>query len=155
MVGFCLELLGSEYCFFNDPAPTEIYTLSLHDALPISAALVRLGRRHRLDHQPGVPGPWLRHPFGEWKAATELVDSYFQSSSPVVHQPLPGAGCPRLKLSLKRPPPPPLPLPLSPGLLVQRCRPVRNSTYLSHTCDRRSPDRKSTRLNSSHIPLSR
>src|SRR5205823_13126598 len=25
--------------FFNDPAPTEIYTLSLHDALPISAFL--------------------------------------------------------------------------------------------------------------------
>src|SRR6185312_16802848 len=24
--------------FFNDPATTEIYTLSLHDALPISAA---------------------------------------------------------------------------------------------------------------------
>src|SRR5262245_63483742 len=23
-------------CFFHDPAPTEIYTLSLHDALPIS-----------------------------------------------------------------------------------------------------------------------
>src|SRR5437773_5093195 len=23
--------------FFNDPAPTEIYTLSLHDALPISS----------------------------------------------------------------------------------------------------------------------
>src|SRR5439155_21147110 len=27
----CLSLF-----FFNDPAPTEIYTLSLHDALPIS-----------------------------------------------------------------------------------------------------------------------
>src|SRR5438067_8346678 len=27
--------------FFNDPAPTEIYTLSLHDALPIS-----LGQGH-------------------------------------------------------------------------------------------------------------
>src|SRR5690242_21405652 len=26
--------------FFNDPAPTEIYTLSLHDALPISGAAV-------------------------------------------------------------------------------------------------------------------
>src|SRR5687768_13945369 len=26
--------------FFNDPAPTEIYTLSLHDALPISATRV-------------------------------------------------------------------------------------------------------------------
>src|SRR5436305_4671231 len=24
-------------CFFNDPAPPAIYTLSLHDALPISA----------------------------------------------------------------------------------------------------------------------
>src|SRR5438034_10117365 len=26
------------FFFFTDPAPTEIYTLSLHDALPISAA---------------------------------------------------------------------------------------------------------------------
>src|SRR3712207_7380205 len=25
------------FCFFNDTATTEIYTLSLHDALPISA----------------------------------------------------------------------------------------------------------------------
>src|SRR2546421_9381726 len=32
--------------FFNDTATTEIYTLSLHDALPISAAL--------------LPGPGLR-----------------------------------------------------------------------------------------------
>src|ERR1041384_8758841 len=33
------ELLGSFFFlffFFNDPATTEIYTLSLHDALPIS-----------------------------------------------------------------------------------------------------------------------
>src|SRR5438445_12897375 len=28
--------LFSFFFFFNDPAPTEIYTLSLHDALPIS-----------------------------------------------------------------------------------------------------------------------
>src|SRR3990172_5420283 len=28
--------------FFNDPAPTEIYTLSLHDALPISGPEVDL-----------------------------------------------------------------------------------------------------------------
>src|SRR5689334_24013578 len=37
--------------FFNDPATTEIYTLSLHDALPILA-----GRRHgvaRGHHQSG------------------------------------------------------------------------------------------------------
>src|SRR4051812_49913624 len=29
------------FFFFNDPAPTEIYTLSLHDALPISASAHR------------------------------------------------------------------------------------------------------------------
>src|SRR3712207_7017409 len=29
------------FFFFNDTATTEIYTLSLHDALPISAAWVR------------------------------------------------------------------------------------------------------------------
>src|SRR3712207_7276490 len=28
------------FCFFNDTATTEIYTLSLHDALPISLRLV-------------------------------------------------------------------------------------------------------------------
>src|SRR5688572_31326941 len=38
-------------CFFNDPATTEIYTLSLHDALPIlwrwcsSASKTRIGCR--------------------------------------------------------------------------------------------------------------
>src|SRR5947209_12830138 len=41
------------FFFFNEPAPTEIYTLSLHDALPIydgrgvGAARLRLGRRRR------------------------------------------------------------------------------------------------------------
>src|SRR5436305_10749513 len=39
-------LLFSAFFFFNDPAPTEIYTLSLHDALPISlrfgSALVQI-----------------------------------------------------------------------------------------------------------------
>ena len=46
----CL-LLCSFFCFFNDTAPTEIYTLSLHDALPIflvgavSIFLVVLGKK--------------------------------------------------------------------------------------------------------------
>src|SRR2546427_5786431 len=46
------------FFFFNDTATTEIYTLSLHDALPIS--LPRLGRRVRQRravsdlHPPGV-----------------------------------------------------------------------------------------------------
>src|SRR3712207_9086149 len=33
------------FFFFNDTATTEIYTLSLHDALPICAARRRRGRR--------------------------------------------------------------------------------------------------------------
>src|SRR3712207_6897548 len=32
------------FFFFNDTATTEIYTLSLHDALPILGALVEVGR---------------------------------------------------------------------------------------------------------------
>src|SRR6267143_6395958 len=38
------------FFFFNDTATTEIYTLSLHDALPIS--FESISRRHQL---PAVP----------------------------------------------------------------------------------------------------
>src|SRR5438477_9756207 len=38
-------LLSSCFFFFNDPPTTEIYTLSLHDALPIS---LRHGRERHL-----------------------------------------------------------------------------------------------------------
>src|SRR5690242_21722907 len=37
-------LPGFDVFFFNDPATTEIYTLSLHDALPISLALRQIER---------------------------------------------------------------------------------------------------------------
>src|SRR5258707_15239080 len=40
----------SSFFFFNDTATTEIYTLSLHDALPISPAPVPSDRR-----RPGSP----------------------------------------------------------------------------------------------------
>src|SRR2546425_3714229 len=47
------------FFFFNDTATTEIYTLSLHDALPISAGRVtvlrRAGRNSRV-HGPGPAG---------------------------------------------------------------------------------------------------
>src|SRR5207244_11983660 len=33
------------FFFFNDPPPTEIYTLSLHDALPISTGFRRTRER--------------------------------------------------------------------------------------------------------------
>src|SRR5215203_7245305 len=38
-VGFMLFVLLCFFFFFNDTATTEIYTLSLHDALPISPVL--------------------------------------------------------------------------------------------------------------------
>src|SRR3712207_8633508 len=44
--------------FFNDTATTEIYTLSLHDALPISARLPRV--RHLL-RGGALPLRGLRH----------------------------------------------------------------------------------------------
>ena len=39
----CRNMIGREvmdFFFFNDTATTEIYTLSLHDALPISIAIL-------------------------------------------------------------------------------------------------------------------
>src|SRR5688572_32461659 len=46
---FCLSLLILfSFFFFNDTATTEIYTLSLHDALPIwDRESERRARRHR------------------------------------------------------------------------------------------------------------
>src|SRR5690349_23923318 len=45
------------FFFFNDTATTEIYTLSLHDALPISttATRARSTRRSRLSSMPRPP----------------------------------------------------------------------------------------------------
>src|SRR2546428_13638082 len=47
--GFYIYIMHTHTChlffFFNDTATTEIYTLSLHDALPICLYLVRARRR--------------------------------------------------------------------------------------------------------------
>src|SRR3712207_8760809 len=48
-------MLSVIFFFFNDPATTEIYTLSLHDALPISGEGAPTGLRRRavaLQHHP-------------------------------------------------------------------------------------------------------
>src|SRR5438876_12107014 len=41
----CLIVVDSYFFFFNDTATPEIYTLSLHDALPISHPPAPVGRR--------------------------------------------------------------------------------------------------------------
>src|SRR5687767_15559596 len=48
--------------FFNDTPPTEIYTLSLHDALPIYRARARAGRRgsRAAERRRGVAAPLSR-----------------------------------------------------------------------------------------------
>src|SRR3712207_9420819 len=54
------------FFFFNDTATTEIYTLSLHDALPISGEHGRRVHRPRVlvrreaDHPGRAGGPLLR-----------------------------------------------------------------------------------------------
>src|SRR3712207_8663730 len=45
------------FFFFNDTATTEIYTLSLHDALPISEALHREEVRQATAARRHKPGP--------------------------------------------------------------------------------------------------
>src|SRR5205085_10966804 len=46
LVFFLIHLHSSYFYFFNDPPTTALYTLSLHDALPIFRALYR---QHRAD----------------------------------------------------------------------------------------------------------
>src|SRR2546430_14234853 len=44
-----IKYLTLFFFFFNDTATTEIYTLSLHDALPISGGDARSGPPHRIE----------------------------------------------------------------------------------------------------------
>src|SRR5690349_22206510 len=51
------------FFFFNDTATTEIYTLSLHDALPISRGSSAAGRSRRAAPScAGRPGPGPARP---------------------------------------------------------------------------------------------
>src|SRR5688572_31104278 len=54
------------FFFFNDTATTEIYTLSLHDALPICPRTRHLSRPRlrRPEHRRSVGPTWRRHPAG-------------------------------------------------------------------------------------------
>src|SRR3712207_7691644 len=96
------------FFFFNDTAPTEIYTLSLHDALPIS----------RPDRRSAAP----------------------IHRAPVV----PGAG------PVTRRPAPRLPLVVAARTAARQGLPAIRPAPAGWP----GPDRKSTRLNSSHANIS-
>src|SRR3712207_7089186 len=81
--------MGKFYFFFNDTATTEIYTLSLHDALPIYRRRRRhpdRGEPHRPDravlghHLGGTGGDaGRRHPSGAAVGRSEEHTSELQS----------------------------------------------------------------------------
>src|SRR6267142_6622676 len=76
------------FFFFNDTATTEIYTLSLHDALPISRpSTPRLATRRSTTTMTGASGPaggrgasmgaetgiaWTDHTFNPWWGCTRV-----------------------------------------------------------------------------------
>src|SRR2546430_8065602 len=64
-------LFGSFFFFFNDTATTEIYTLSLHDALPISCGAGWSARRHA-ERSRGAPR--LRPPTEATGLAAPVTD---------------------------------------------------------------------------------
>src|SRR5215213_4714652 len=59
LIFFSLSIWVLSFFFFNDTATTEIYTLSLHDALPISQLLLGARPRRPLadDHQRALRRP--------------------------------------------------------------------------------------------------
>src|SRR5438874_4901722 len=64
--------------FFNDTATTEIYTLSLHDALPISRRVLRLSQVVRT--RSGDSGEALRPPPVRDRKSTRLNSSHVEIS---------------------------------------------------------------------------
>src|SRR5437899_10854421 len=61
------------FFFFNDPATTEIYTLSLHDALPICGNFALLGFKFRFSDADGIGGHLRPQPplAGTWEALAD------------------------------------------------------------------------------------
>src|SRR3990167_8350809 len=133
--------------FFNDTATTEIYPLSLHDALPISVrgkeSRATARRARFMSRTPFHRGP---------DARSEEHTSELQSQSNLV--------CRLLFLMIRRPPRSTL-FPYttlfrsrSEGRRAGRRRGGRASCPGLRSIGAQTPDRKSTRLNSSHSQIS-
>src|SRR5256885_12514096 len=72
--------------FFNDPATTEIYTLSLHDALPIWGITRRPTPSSTDWPSSGQRGDWpgCRWRSGRGRAAGDRKSTRLNSSHPVI-----------------------------------------------------------------------
>src|SRR3990172_2172460 len=131
------------YFFFNDTATTEIYTLSLHDALPISKALVDEVGAAVAEVDLAVVGR-----IRSQGQRSEEHTSELQSRLHLV--------CRIFFLMIRRPPRstlfPYTTLFRSPRLSSTKLAPLLPKLILPllDVFDRRVRDRKSTRLNSSH-----
>src|SRR3712207_3305493 len=74
--GGATDLLALKHFFFNDTATTEIYTLSLHDALPI------LPRKRKVRNEPIVCHNDLPIPMGETALRRSATYPTFGPSKP-------------------------------------------------------------------------
>src|SRR2546430_16115577 len=68
------------FFFFNDTATTEIYTLSLHDALPILASPARYGAPRRTRRRRTPAEPAHRRAVRRDRKSTRLNSSHSQIS---------------------------------------------------------------------------
>src|SRR5438034_9211252 len=66
------SITSLSFFFFNDTATTEIYTLSLHDALPISASLRWTTTKSAFLSQPGNRLPTVLPPLRSEEHTSEL-----------------------------------------------------------------------------------
>src|SRR5690242_21523867 len=76
-------MIFSSIFFFNDPAPTEIYTLSLHDALPILASINSFLSCVVVHSSRGLSPTYssaLSGPFGSDRKSTRLNSSHMSIS---------------------------------------------------------------------------
>src|ERR1035438_10869944 len=67
--------------FFNDTATTEIYTLSLHDALPIYFTAVDANSRNTRILAGGLNNPSVYDRFAEGVAVTQLITDFGRTGS--------------------------------------------------------------------------
>src|SRR5256886_17446582 len=144
------------FFFFNDTATTEIYTLSLHDALPICASRSFDSPSRACRPQPADPAGRLQ---GRWESQT-LLGSWREASSTVralkaVFSRTCAVFATRLQIRAVD-----LRIDLRIDGKEHGGQPWDHSRRASHTspgawgASVRPSDRKSTRLNSSHSQIS-